>query len=467
MLKAEENRVLTQVGPATPMGKLMRQYWIPALLSAELPQPDGDPIRVRLLGVDLVAFRDTSGRIGLVGALCPHRGTPLYFGRNEHHGLRCVYHGWKFDIQGSCVDMPNVPPESDFKHKVRHAAYPCVERAGVVWTYMGPLDPPPQLPALEWIDLPAEYRIISKQYLYCSFAQAMEGDFDPSHISFLHSTLEAFRQFEALTSGDEGSGNGHAPEPDGELTPELEELYWKLDPRPLVMVMQTDYGLFSGARRKAGQDTYYYRFNHFIMPFYAGIPRDVGAQGQTNIWVPVDDEHTLVWRITYRSERPFTDEERAKELNGLDVHLPPQGYLPATSEAWSQWIPKLNRSNDYGLDREAQRTLAFSGLPGIWAQDRACTEGMGAIMDRTTEHLASSDVAVIQMRRMLINAATELDQYGTRPPGLDELPIASAIRTRLLERDLAWEQVVDIVSSEVREHPAKVAGAETRSTGGG
>src|SRR5215208_4993228 len=149
MLTREENELLTRIGPGTPMGELLRQYWVPALLSEELPEPDGVPVRVTLLGEELVAFRDSEGRVGLVDAHCPHRGASLFFGRNEECGIRCVYHGWKFDVAGNCVDMPSEPAESNFKHKVHARAYPAHERNGIIWAYMGPREVPPPLPDIE------------------------------------------------------------------------------------------------------------------------------------------------------------------------------------------------------------------------------------------------------------------------------------------------------------------------------
>src|SRR5207249_638910 len=154
MLSKEENELLCRVGPGTVMGNLMRQYWVPALLSSELPEPDSAPLRVRLLGENLIAFRDSSGQVGLLDQACPHRGASLFFGRNEEEGLRCVYHGWKYDVTGACVDMLSEPPESNFKTRVRVTAYPCQERGGVIWTYMGPRTTPPPLPDIEPNTLP-------------------------------------------------------------------------------------------------------------------------------------------------------------------------------------------------------------------------------------------------------------------------------------------------------------------------
>src|ERR671937_275405 len=186
MLKQEENELITRVGPGTPMGNLMREYWVPAMLSSELPAPDCDPVRVMLLGEQLIAFRDTSGKVGLIQNNCPHRGASLFFGRNEENGLRCVYHGWKFDAQGNCVDMPNEPAESDFKTKVRARAYATQERGGIVWTYMGPKRAPPPLPDLEANMLPDGAWQVGAIQRECNWLQALEGDIDTSHLGFLH-----------------------------------------------------------------------------------------------------------------------------------------------------------------------------------------------------------------------------------------------------------------------------------------
>src|SRR5213594_2366825 len=185
-MQREENEFLTRTGPGTPMGELFRRYWIPAMSADDLPGRDGAPVRVRLLGEDLVAFRDTSGKIAFIGEHCPHRGASLFLGRNEEYGLRCVYHGWKFDVTGTCLDMPSEPPESNFKEKIRARAYPCQERGGVVWAYLGPRESPPPLPDLEANQLPEDNRQVTAIQRACSWLQGMEGDIDTAHIGFLH-----------------------------------------------------------------------------------------------------------------------------------------------------------------------------------------------------------------------------------------------------------------------------------------
>src|SRR2546421_3442729 len=187
MLSKEDNELLTRTGPGTPMGELFRRFWLPALLPSELPTPDCDPIRFRILGEDLIAWRDSNGQPGFVANNCPHRGASLFFGRNEENGLRCVYHGWKFAVDGTCVDMPNEPAESDFRGKVRAVAYPTVERGDVVWAYLGPTEYTPDLPELEWTRVPASHRYVTKRIQFSNYLQNVEGEVDSSHVSFLHS----------------------------------------------------------------------------------------------------------------------------------------------------------------------------------------------------------------------------------------------------------------------------------------
>src|SRR5579864_4144457 len=193
MLKQAENELITRVGPGTPMGNFMREYWVPAMLSSEVPTPDADPVRILLLGEKLVAFRDTTGKVGLLANHCPHRGASLFFGRNEESGIRCVYHGWKFAADGTCVDMPNEPAESDFKHKVTATAYPTQEAGGVVWVYMGPAEKRPRLPRPEWTLVPPEQRIVTRYIQENNWVQGLEGGIDSSHVSFLHSTVSSHK----------------------------------------------------------------------------------------------------------------------------------------------------------------------------------------------------------------------------------------------------------------------------------
>ena len=443
MLSREDNELLTRIGPGTPMGNLMRQYWQPVLLGSELPEPDGPPLRVRALGEDLIAFRDSAGRVGLLGANCPHRGAPLFFGGNEEGGLRCIYHGWKFDTSGRCLEMPNRPTDRDYREKLRATAYRCAERHGIVWAYMGPLAEPPGPPDLGWSELPVGHKLITKQLLECNYAQALEGDLDPSHVSFLHAPLDPQGR-----SGYQGTAGILSDRQLGDAA--LEQTVKAQDRNPRLTVLKTDYGLFVGAQRDAG-DRHYWRITQLVLPFYVFVPGAVGSPVHCNAWVPMDDEHTIVWRIQYLQERPFTAQELAKLQSGMGAHVPRDEYLPASSEPAGAWRPRANRGNNYLQDRQVQRTVSFSGIRGIWAQDRACTEGMGAIMDRSREHLGPSDVTIVQMRRLLLAAAGALREHGTPAPGLGVAPPVMASPVVFLPKSVSWEELSkDYASGKVK-----------------
>jgi phthalate 4,5-dioxygenase len=388
MLSPEENALLTRTGPGTPMGALLRRYWVPALLAAELAEPDGPPVRVQLLGERLVAFRATDGRLGLVEEHCPHRGASLFFGRNEECGLRCVYHGWKFDADGRCLDMPSEPEESTFKDRIRLGAYPCAERGGVIWAYLGPAERQPALPELEWVLLPEDQRFASKRLQECNWLQAMEGGIDSSHISFLH------RNFD--------------PD-DGRLPNSRGQEYLRRDRHPRFEVVDVDFGLLIGARRTVDAEHYYWRITPWLMPWYTMIPPFGDNPIGGHAWVPVDDERCWAWSVDWHPARPLGDEELAKYRSGTGIH---SALLPGT------FRPRANRDNDYLVDREAQRARSMTGIQGISAQDAAVQESQGPIYDRTTEHLGGSDAGIIAARRRLLQAVRAL-AAGEEPPGLD------------------------------------------------
>ena len=252
MLSRKENEYITQIGPGTPMGSLFRRYWLPALLAEELPEPDCAPVRLRLLGEDLVAFRTTSGRPAVLDTWCPHRNANLFWGRNEEDGLRCVYHGWKFDADGGCVDMPNEPPKSRFAEKIKQPAYQAVDQGGVVWVYMGPPELAPALPELEWTLVPESHRNVSKRIQDCNWLQNLEGEVDSSHANFLHANLGPDRRPIRNDERDE-------------------------DLHPVFSILETDYGLAICARRDAGPDKYYWRITPFMLPSYTIIPGTFGG----------------------------------------------------------------------------------------------------------------------------------------------------------------------------------------------
>ncbi len=394
MLSVEDNEILCRVGKGTPMGDLMRQYWIPAVRADELAAADSPPMRLRLLGENLIAFRASSGEVGIVADACPHRGASLFFGRNEENGLRCVYHGWKFDVSGACVDMSSEPAESNFKTKVKAVAYPCRERSGIVWTYMGGLSSPPPLPDLEANMLPEGEFVIGKTLRYCNWFQALEGDIDTGHAGFLH--------------------YGKA---DPEMLPKGTFDYYAIrDQDPKFVVEVTEFGTSYGAYRPAEEGDYYWRIAHFLFPFYTMIPTGfLGEEVRFGAWVPVDDEHVMAWRVS--SRRPMRAGAGAPSRSGIPGAVATGGTLPDTTDWLGKFRLAARMENDYLIDREEQRTQSYTGIKGIFTQDQAVTESMGPIYKRDQEHLGTSDAMVIRTRRRVIQAARALAQNGIMPPG--------------------------------------------------
>lgn len=371
------------------MGELFRRYWIPALLAEEIAENDSDPVRLTLLGERLIAFRDTDGRIGVIDEFCAHRTASLYFGRNEECGLRCAYHGWKFDVTGQCVDMPSEPEGSKMREKIKLTSYKAVEKGGLVWVYMGPAEKEPELPDLEWMNLPPERRFISKRRQFTNYLQAMEGGIDSSHVSFAHRfNLDD----DPLHAGTEGNQ------------------YLKADTRPKFEVAESDGGLLIGARRNADEDNYYWRITQWIMPWYTIIP----PFGQHNpmgghAWVPIDDETCWAWSWNYHPTQDFGEREISALESGDGIHVK---YKPGTYD------PLASAENDYLMDRGAQRRKeTFSGIAGIAAQDFSLQESMGVTADRTKERLGTSDAAIIIARRRLMAALEERESDSL--PGLN------------------------------------------------
>jgi nitrite reductase/ring-hydroxylating ferredoxin subunit len=407
------------------MGSLLRQYWVPALLTSELPENDCPPIRVRLLGEDLIAFRDTSGKVGLVTANCPHRGASLFFGRNEEDGLRCVYHGWKFDVTGQCVDMPNEPAESNFKSKIKATAYPCQEAGGLVWTYMGPRQEPPPLHELEFTVVPAAQRLIQKRMQFCNWVQALEGDIDQSHVGFLHSRVPEHRQ--AATS-------------DPTTYRSMEAYYKRIDRRPRYALVDTEYGVLGCATRSDGGSAAYYRVTHFLLPFFTIAPPGPEADPSRaiRIWVPMDDETVMVFGISYHPSKPFPPEASLRLKNGAGASFVGTDHLqPPTSAPGGAWVPQAGRQNDYFVDRDLQRTSLYTGIQEFWAQDAAVQESMGVIYDRSSEHLGTSDAFIIRMRHRLVHAAKALEEQGNVPDGVDNPEIYRVRAVQVVSPDAA------------------------------
>ena len=416
MLPHEENELLSRVGSGTPMGELMRQYWVPAGLSSELPEPDCPPVRIKLLGEELVAFRDTDGRVGLIDNACPHRRASLFFGRNEECGLRCVYHGWKFDVNGNCVDMPSEPAESNFKDKVKIKAYPVQERGGILWTYMGPRQTPPPLPELEANMI--EDSQINLFMRECNWMQALEGDIDTVHAAFLHSGLNKAEEVPQDGWRRYSLGNRAAK----------------------YSVTDTDFGTMYGAYRPAEEDSYYWRIANFLFPFYTMTPTGVlGREIRVRAWVPIDDTHTFgisMGRRTRTQGRGETEQ------------------MPNGTGWYDRFRVVADNTNDFLIDRAQQREVTYSGLPSITVEDQAVTTSMGSISDRDQEHLGTSDSMIIKTRRRVINAARDFME-GVTPPGVDN-PEVYGVRSGgvVLPRDTKdWVEATKELRTSWVVHP--------------
>ncbi len=425
MLPPKENELITRVGQGTPMGNTMRRYWIPACLASEIAEPDGPPVRVRLLGEDLVAFRDSEGRIGLLDEFCAHRRVSLFFGRNEECGLRCVYHGWKYDVDGNCVDQLNEPPEHQFKHKIHITAYPTVELGGVVWAYMGPPDKIAAPPKFAWTQAPETHRHVTKVIQECNWLQALEGGLDTSHAPIMHRLLK-----------DDARRGGVRPS----------NPYVRAG-APSLVVDLTDYGYQYAGIRRLGDDEMHVRTYHFILPFHQirfstserGLPTDAG-----HAWVPIDDRTCMVYNWCYSKSEPLDETDRLeKGLGNGPIHVDQQNFRS-----------KARLDNNYFIDRQVQKTESYTGIDGVNVQDRAIQESMGRIVDRLGEHLGPADKAIAHMRRLLLRAIKTAEEGGTPPgvrptyykltTGLDVLPRSADWRA-ILAPDITAEKILQTV----------------------
>ena len=445
MLSVEDNELLTQVGPATPMGNLMREYWMPIYLSSDIAANDSKPERIKLLGEHLVIFRDTQGRAGLLSEVCAHRGASLYWSRNEESGLRCVYHGWKYDVTGACVDMPSEPAASNFRDKVHLRSYPLQERNGIVWAYMGPRETPPPLPDLEFNVLPSEHTMIRRDLQHTNWVQGLEGNIDSSHLSFLHTRLTP-----------DGSADFVGPSPFNR------GLYYE-DVAPRMEVVPTDVGVMYAAGRAEEEGKRYWRVTQFLMPFYGMFAPVSLAECPIQWWIPLDDNAVMKWDVRWNPNRPITDAEREFLI------LPdPGGFVEWTGDAYSHWRLNASLENDYLNDYSAQLDKRFSGIPSVNLQDKAILESMGHVVDRQREHLGTSDAMIIRVRRRLIDAAIALRDHGTVPPGVDD-PQKYRRRTAtvILDEEDDWQKEAGPYLEAFSELPVLSAEAEQASSRSG
>ncbi|MEH6545141.1 MAG: Rieske 2Fe-2S domain-containing protein [Sneathiella sp.] len=407
MLTAEENDLLTRTDAGAPMGAYFRRFWQPVALSEELRENEGPPVRVNILGEALVAFRDTQGQIGLIDSKCPHRGSNLFFGRNEECGLRCVYHGWKFDVNGKAMELPNVPPGVRHHDTMRVKAYPTREYGEFIWAYMGPPagELPggelPEIPQLEFGQVGPENRYVTKQLLECNWAQIMEGDLDTSHFSFLHMPAPHVPS----------NANPDAPADERRLR------WIRNDPMPQFSIKKHEVGFLVGGMREADGEKYW-RITQYLIPSHGTGPSAMPGETYFGFTVvPMTDEAAWVFTYAWNPEHTIGDAERAKLRKGHGV----------IAELGPDYRPLKNRSNDFMIDRDDQKHRTFTGVKGLAEQDAMIQQSQGYIVDRTRENLTATDTAIVRFRRAVMAGASALaagtepeaprlhDYYKTRP----------------------------------------------------
>jgi phenylpropionate dioxygenase-like ring-hydroxylating dioxygenase large terminal subunit len=426
MTTASEGAELTQVGPGTPMGKLMRHYWLPALYSSEIER-DGPPVRLMLLGEKLIAFRDSAGQVGVMDHRCPHRCASLFLGRNERGGIRCIYHGWKFDTSGRCIDMPSLTEDQDFRHKVRAKAYRTVERAGLVWVYMGDRAEAPPLPGFEVLDLPADEINVSLIQRDCNWLQAMDGELDTAHFGFLHA--------------------GHV---DPDDVPDTDPFYYTITNRaPQYQVRDAAWGTQYAGYRAAGPGRTYWRFANYLFPCWAQAPNgEFTSHMHARGWVPLDDHHTMFVFIWWKKAVSAMSLPQPAYKDGTPIGGTGRGglkFLPNTTDWLGRWRMAHNAGNDWGIDRDKQQANAiYSGIDGVHLQDQAITESIGPVTDFAWEHLAPSDQMITRTRRRILRATRALEAEGTPPPGSDQPDVYRGARSGYFispDDGASWQEV--------------------------
>jgi phenylpropionate dioxygenase-like ring-hydroxylating dioxygenase large terminal subunit len=426
MLNHEDNAALTQVGAGTPMGAFMRRYWIPAAKLEQLTEPGGAPVRVRLLGEDLVAFRDPNGKTALMGEFCPHRRASLAYGRNEPGGLRCLYHGWKMGCDGFVLESPPEPPARTFAQKLAHPSYPVREAGGLLWAYMGPKELEPPFPKFPWLDLPESHLLVVKMYQDTNYLQGVEGDLDPAHPNYLH------RDFDI---DDEASWKGAGWQSIADLM---------TDGAPVIECEETPYLMRVGAIRNTQDPKLrYVRSTEWIAPFYCYIATGPHESRLFKAWHPIDDFSCYTFYIHFDPERPI---DKGAIWSNWGHHTSPPDYKTEHSLA-----------NKHLQDRERMKRGNFSGVLGASIQDRAVQESMGPVVDRTQEHLGTSDKAVIYYRRLMLKKLKEMDEGRALPshdPSLDYNQRAGSFN---IPANVPWQDVVKIQETHEREHPALAA----------
>jgi phenylpropionate dioxygenase-like ring-hydroxylating dioxygenase large terminal subunit len=379
MMTRDENQLLTQTGPGTPCGDLLRRYWQPVALSEEL-ESGGAPLPVVLMGEELVIFRDEKGRIGVLDAHCCHRGADLSYGRLEDGGLRCIYHGWLYDVHGTILEQPGEPNKGENRHMLRLRSFPCQEIGGLILAYIGPGEPP-LLPKYEFLQVPDDQRFVSKIHHQCNYLQSNEGNIDPVHLSFLHRNLE------------DSASDRRRRVTGGELSPNA---LYGADVAPRIDVEPTDFGLRIFSVRALDAEKIYFRTSNFVMPNFSAFPGQTAAEGYSINWhVPIDDTSHWKFVIVFSREKAL---DQAIVLRGRDELTP-------------DYRMQRNKANRYLQDRGSMKTQSFSGIGHAFqAQDACVIEGAGVIQDRTKEHLVTSDKAIVAARKLLVKGIQDVMQ---------------------------------------------------------
>jgi phthalate 4,5-dioxygenase oxygenase subunit len=379
MLTPEENDLLTRVEGGAPMGGIMRRHWMPVCLSEEVTENDGAPVRTRVLGEDLVVFRDSEGRLGVVDEHCPHRRASLALGRNEEGGLRCLYHGWKVDVRGNVLEMPSEPAASELCGKVKHTAYPCEEAGGLVWAYTGPAESMPAFERPAFAPSPATRVAIVKVQVEANWAQILEGAIDSAHSSSLHSTYMPPARVDGAKATEKAW-----PRP-------------STDKAPRLQLQETPFGFRYAAIRRpiANSATHdYVRISLFVAPNMVLIPPN-NLYNLANVNVPRDDTSTMFYFIAWSDTGPGIDPEAWRKFCGAQPGI----------DLDHRWRKRRVRDNDFLQDRNAMKLGDFTGIRGIPMQDMAMWETMGPIADRGRERLGASDLAIVEFRRIMVDAS--------------------------------------------------------------
>jgi phthalate 4,5-dioxygenase len=409
-MRREENETLCRVGPGTPMGAVFRAFWTPIALSSQVAHHDSDPVRARFCGEDYVLFRDTAGTLGLLDEFCPHRTASLALGRVEQGGIRCLYHGWKFDTSGRLLDCPNHPP-AVAQGRVRARSYPCREAGGIIWGYFGPPDVEPAFPDFAFTHAAATHRNIERIDINCSYLQLLEGGLDSSHVGILH------------------TDQANPGWPNNSFTPNTDALnpgaLASDDNAPTLAIETTDFGFHYAAIRAKPDGGHSVRIVPFILPSTRIIPAQ--ARVATLFEVPLDDENTSTYLIVHSNQ--VYDRTHHRRLSGI-------GDASLYSEQDFKW--RATWANRFGQKRETMKT-SFSGFGGLEQEDAAVSLSMGAIADRTREHLVPADAAVVHMRRILLTAAQ--NAANGQLPRLPPMASVKAIPDTDLPQNKPWQSL--------------------------